>query len=133
VQQRHDHRRIHVGHEADITWIRAEIAHEQRLLGCDRRADETLSELEAKGCVTFGIADHVGRAQLAAALVEQIDGERLERDQPRDEPRDLLEEVVEVEYAGNLTTEVEERGDELTFGFRCAGRRCVVCGMSWTH
>jgi len=44
VQQRHDHRGVHVRHEADITGIRAEIAHEQRLLRSDRVAQDLDSE-----------------------------------------------------------------------------------------
>ena len=70
VQQRHDHRRVHVRHEADIAGIRAEIAHEQRLLRSDRRADQPLSELEAYRRVPLRVADHVRAAQLAAPFVE---------------------------------------------------------------
>ena len=57
-------------------------------------------------------------AQLAAPLVEQIDGERFELDQPRDESRDLLEEIVEIEDAGDLPAQVEERRDELALAPR---------------
>ena len=117
----------------DLDRILSEI--EQGLLRCDSCADQPLSELEAYRRVPLRIAAQVRAAQLAAALVEQIDGERFERNQPRDESRDLLEEVVESEDAGDLPAQVEERRYELALalGFRCPGRRCVVCGMSWTH
>ena len=66
------------------------------------------------------VADRVGDAQVAAPLVEQVDRERVERRQPRDELRDLLEQLVEVEDGRDFPTELEERQQQ---GGRFLGRR----------
>ena len=62
------------------------------------------------------IADGVGDAQLAAPLVEQIDREHRERRQPRDELRDLLEQLVEVEDGRDFAAQLEERRQQLGVG-----------------
>ena len=59
-------------------------------------------------------------AQLAAPLVEQVDRKRFERNQPADQPRNLLQQIVEIEHGRDLAAQVEERGDELVLG-RLAG------------
>ena len=45
--------------------------------------------------------------------VEQVHGERLELRQPRDELRNLLQQLVEVEHRRDFASELEERDDEL--------------------
>ncbi len=116
VQQRHDDLGVHARHELDVARIGRQVVDEQRLLAGDRRADEAVPRASAAGSVGVGarrVADRVRRTQLAAPLVEQVHGERLERDQPADQSRDLLQQLVEIEDAGDLAAEVEQRGDEL--------------------
>ena len=57
-------------------------------------------------------------AQLAAPLVEQVHGERVELDEPADQPGNLPQQLVEIEDRRDLPSEVEERGDELLFAGR---------------
>ena len=106
-----------------------QIVDEHRLLGFDRHADQPHAGPETNG--TFGrrIADRVGDAQFASALVEQIDGERFERDQPPDQPRDLVQQVVEVEHGGDLTAQIEERRDEFLLGPWVALRMLIRRGF----
>ena len=110
------------GHELDVARIRCEIVDEQRLLAGDRGADETLTELQAQRFVVVRIADRVGHPQLAAPLVEQVDGERLERDQPADEDGNLREQLVEIEDRRDLAAQIEQRRDHLVLD---GGRRAV--------
>ncbi len=113
MQQRHDDLRRHAGHELDVARIGREVVDEERLLAGDRGADQPLPELQPKRFGAVGIADGVGDLQLAAALVEEVDGERFERDQAADEDRNLREEVVEIENRGDLASEIEKRLDDL--------------------
>ena len=55
------------------------------------------------------------QTQLAPALVEQVDGERVEGDEAPDQLRDLLQQLVEVENGGDLAAKIEEGRDELMF------------------
>ena len=67
------------------------------------------------------VADRVGDRQLLAARIEQVDGERLELREPRDELRDLVQQLVEIEDRRDLASELEQRDDELADV--AAGRR----------
>ena len=116
VHQRHDDLRGHARHELDVARIGREIVDEERLLAGDRGANQALSELQPKRFVAVGIADGIGGLQLAAPLVEQIDGERFERDETADEQRNLREQIVEVENGCDLAAQIEERVDELVLG-----------------
>ena len=70
-------------------------------------------DLHAEGVPgRLGVADRVGNPEVAAAFVEQVDGERVERRQPGDELRDLLEELVEIENGRHLTAELEQRQEQ---------------------
>ena len=62
--------------------------------------------------------------QLAAALVEQVDREGVERDQPADEAGILREQIVEIEDRGDLAAKVEQRRDDLVLDG--GGRRQLV-------
>ena len=122
VPERHHELRLHAGHELDIAGVGRHVVHEQRLLARDGGADEADPGTQLDRPFGFRIPDRVGHAQLAAALLEQVDRERIERDQPADQPGDLPQQLVEVEHGRDLPSEVEERGDELAF----AG-----LGMGW--
>ncbi len=142
VQQRHDDLRRHARHELHVARIGREVVDHERLVARDRGADEPVTELEAKRLVARRIPDGVRGLQLAAPLVEEVDRERLERDQPADEDRDLREEIVEIEDRGDLAAQVEQRPDDLVLdgGRRgqlvcCRGRGIVFFGwgISVTH
>ena len=68
------------------------------------------------------------RPPLAAAFVEQVDGKRFEGDEPLDQARDLFEQFLEVQNAGNLPSEIEQRGDDIVFGHDLGARnRRLIC------
>ena len=110
----------------------ASIVGDERLLAHDRGADEPLAELQAERLDTVRIPDRVRHLQLAAALVEEVDGERLERNQPGDEDGDLREEGVEIEDGRDLPAQIEQRLDNLVLDggrrrqFVCDRQRLVV-------
>ena len=96
------------------------------LLG-DRRADDALADLQAEvqhhvERIAFGVRD----PQLLPSLVEHVDREHRERRQPRDEPRNASQQLVDVEHGRHFAAELEQRGDEfLILGvqrFRTCGR-----------
>ena len=101
--------------------------------GCslaDRRADEAGAELQSHRLARIRIADRIRRAQFAAALVEQVDGERFERDQPADEARDLVQQVIQVENTRDLPSEVEQSREELVLRVALPGALLVLpCPM----
>ena len=82
-----------------------------------------VSSSQHPGTPSYSTAELTFGLILAAPLVEQIHRERVVVDQPRDEPWDLLEQIVEVEYAGDLPAEVEQRRDELA-------RRGLAVGLA---
>ena len=85
VHQRHGHRGRHAGHDFDVVRVGRDVADDQRLLRRRRRGRRgpcDSAQLEAGG---IRIADGVADAELAALLVEQVDGERVELDEPADE------------------------------------------------
>ena len=53
--------------------------------------------------------------ELAALLVEQVDGERVERNQPADELGNPLQQLVEVDDGRDLAAEVEQRQQDVAF------------------
>ena len=113
----------------DVARIAADVADQDRALLGDGRADDALPDLQPEVLDDFfRIADGVGDAQIAAALVEQIDREDRERREPRDELRNLLQQLVEIEDGGDLASEVEQRGQQLRV--RAAGRLSERTGRS---
>ena len=107
VHQRHDDLRCHAGHEFDVARVGREVVDEERLLRRHGGADQPLPELQPERFVAVRIADGVLDLQLVAAIVEQVDGKRFERDQAADENRNLGKEVVQLENRGDLAPEVE--------------------------
>ena len=107
-----------------------EVVDEQRMFARDRRTDQAGAELQPHRLARIRIADRICRAQFAAALVEQIDGERFERDQPADQARDLVQQIIEIENTGDLPSEVEQRREELVLRV-AAVRRCWFCPVRW--
>ena len=78
IDQRHDQRRVHPRHVVLVARIALHVVEHHRPLLGDRGADDAFTDLEADGFGDpGGIAGRVGDAQLAALLVEQIDGERV--------------------------------------------------------
>ena len=95
----------------------ADVVDEDRPPLLDRRADDALADLEAKrlGDV-LRITDGVRDVQLLPRLVEQIHRERAEPREPRDELRDLFEEIREVEHRRDLAPELEQRRQQFGVG-----------------
>ena len=79
----------------DEARLLADVVDEDRSSLLDRRADDALADLEAKRPAQRP-ADNRRRTRCAApaVLVEQIDRERAEPREPRDELRDLLEQIA---------------------------------------
>ena len=84
----------------------------QRLLRVDHPADDAFRETQREAG-RVGIAHGVADAQLAALLVEQIHGERVERNQPADQLRNALQQLVEVDDRGDLAAQVEQSQQDL--------------------
>jgi len=82
------------------------------LLGFDRRTHEAHARPQSNRSIGGRISNRIAHPQLASAFVEQVNGERFKGNQPADESRDLPQEVVEVEDAGDLAAEIEQRRDE---------------------
>jgi hypothetical protein len=116
VHQRHDDLGGHAGDELHVAWIREDVVHEQRLFARNRGPDEPFPEPQPPRRFAIGVADRVGDFQFATTFVEQVDGKRFERDQPRDQPRNLLQELVELENRRDLSSQVEKRCNDLMFG-----------------
>ena len=75
----------------------------------------------------LGIADCIGDSQLVALLVEQPHGKGLERRQSRNQLRDLLEKLVEIEDRRDFASQLEQ-GDEKFSGLAhrwSGGRRSI--------
>ena len=88
---------------------------------CDRSADHTLTDLEAKRAHHIvRIADGIGDAS-SCLVVEQVDRERAEARESRNELRNLREQIVEVEHRRDLTSELEQRREQLGVGRRRGG------------
>ena len=112
MDERHGERRGHAGHDLDVVRVHAHVAEHQRLLRRDDPADDALRrlQLEAGG---IRIPDGVADAQIPATLVEQIHGEGVERDQPPDQLRDFLEQLVELDHRRDLAAEIEQREQDV--------------------
>jgi hypothetical protein len=108
--QRHDELRARSRHRFDVTGIGPDVVDQNRLALGDGGAHQAVPDLQTQvaGRV-FGIAHRVGDAQLVALRVEQVHREGLELGEPRDQLRNLLQQLVEVEHRGDLPPEREQR------------------------
>ena len=59
------------------------------------------------------IADRVGDRELFAFVVEQVRRKRVELGEPRDQLRNLVQQLVEIEHRRDFTSEFEQRDDKL--------------------
>src|SRR6185369_15581561 len=100
--------------------------------GLGRRADQSLADFQSQRARDLGwITDGIGDGQLVALRVEQVDRKRLEVRQLRDELRDLLQELLEIENRRDFAAQRKKRGQRLDSAcadirFRCSGRLCHV-------
>src|SRR6185436_9219389 len=74
----------------------------------------------------------------APSFIEEVDGECLERNEPADEPRNLVQEIVGIEHRGDLATKVEQGRKELLLGrgrviFRGVVRRGFIRWKCLAH
>ena len=83
-----------------------DIPEDERLLRRDHLADDALRELDAE--IGVRVAHRVPDAELAALFVEQVHGERVELDQPADQLRNTLQQLVEVDDGRDLAAQVEQ-------------------------
>ena len=112
--QRHDELRGRAGHRLHVPRIRADVVDENRLAFGDGGADQPVAHLHPElPDDIVRVADGVGDRQLLASRIEQVHGERLELRDARDEQRDLLEQLVEIEDGRDLPSELEQGDDEL--------------------
>ena len=126
VDQRHHELRRHPRDEVDVSRIVLDVVDEQRHLAEDRGADESLARLQPNRDVALRVADRVRDAHVGAALVEQVDGEGVELDEPCDERRNLREKVVHVEHGGHLAAEVDERREHLLLTMLCLRKHLLL-------
>ena len=88
----------------------------------DGRADDPLAELQREVADDlFRIPDRIRDPQLLGPLVEQVDRKHRERGQSSDEQRNLLEQVLEIEYGGDFTSKLGEDGQPFGIGGRACG------------
>ena len=97
--------------------IHLHVVDEERPAFGDGGADDALADAQAEVLLdVLGVADGVGDVQVLVFLVQQPDRERLERREPRDELRHLLEQLVQIQDRRDLAAQLEQ-GDEELCGF----------------
>ncbi len=140
--ERHDELRPRSGHRLHVPRIGVDVVDENRLAFGDGGADQPVPDLQPQPPHDIvRIADGVGDRQLLAARIEQVDGERLELGDARDELRNLVQQLVEIEDGGDLAPQLEERDDELA-DVRRSGRSggggvgheitSIIASFAWT-
>ena len=85
----------------------------------------SIRTLALSGLVLTGLSACVSvpRGQgTGAAVVEQVNGKGLERDEATDQARNLRQQLVEIQNRRDLTAEIEERGDDIVLGWSCRDR-----------
>ena len=128
--QRHDELGVRAGHRFAVARIGVDVVDENRLPFGDRGADQPLAHFDAERPDDLvGVADGVGDRQLLGARIQQVDRERLELGDARDQLRDLVQQLVEVQDGRDLATQLEERDDELP-DVRGRGDGCGNAGLS---
>ena len=107
--QRHHQLRTDAGYDAHIALVLQHVVHQDRLADGDGCADQTLAHFDPQRPPhLLRVADGVRQPQVFALLIEQINGEGLEGRQARDELRDLLEQLLQVEDGRDFPTELEQ-------------------------
>jgi hypothetical protein len=125
ASQRDDELGLRAGHRLAVARIGMDVVDQQRLPFGDGGADQPLPDLHPQRPHDIvRIADRVGDRELFGARVEEIDGERLELGDARDQLRDLLQQLVEIEHRRDLSPQLEQGDDQLPDVGRCDGRRC---------
>jgi hypothetical protein len=61
------------------------------------------------------ITDAIAHPHLAALFVQQVDGERVEGNQARDQVWNLLEQFVQIDHGRHLASQVEQRQQDVAF------------------
>jgi len=108
--QRDDELRLRAGHRFDVARIGAGVVDQDRLAIGDRGADQAAADRQAeRPRDVLGIADRVGNRQIVALRIEQVDGERLEVGQARDQLGNLVQQLVEIEHRRHFAAEREQR------------------------
>ena len=136
VPERHDELRVHSRDQAEIPRILMDVVHQDGPLLRHRGTDDALADLEAEvqhhvERIAFGVRD----LQLLPLVVEHVDGEHRERRQPGDEPRNALQQLVDVEHRRHFAPELEQRGDKFLIlgsgdGFRHYSRSCTASRLA---
>ena len=105
--QRHDELGVRARHGFDVARIRVHVVDETAAAPRrrPRRPDPCPTFTAACAPRRRRIADRVGNRELAALLIEQIDGEGVELREPGDELRNLVEQLVEIEDRRDLAAE----------------------------
>ena len=121
VAKRHRKLRLRARHHREVARILVDVIEEDRPLLGDGRADRALPDLQREMLDDlFRVADRIGDAQLFPLLVQQVDGEDREVGEPRNQVRDLLEKIVEIEDRADLTGQLGENREQF-----CVGRSGV--------
>ena len=115
-------RRRHARHDLDVVRIGRDVAEDERLLRATTTRPTMPSDSLQLEAGRVRIADGIADAELAALLVEQVHGERVELDQPADELGNPLQQLVEVDDRRHLPAEVEQREQDVALAQAC-GRR----------
>ena len=101
--QRHDELGERTGHRFDVARVFAHVVDEDRLAFLNRGAHETVPDLDPQRAGhLLGVTDRVRDGELFAFRIQQVHGECLKLRDPRDQLRDLLQQLRQVEYSRDL-------------------------------
>jgi hypothetical protein len=126
--ERHDELRPGARHRIDVARVGLHVVDDQRPPFKDGGAHQPLPHLEPQlARHVLGIADRIGDLQFLGAGVEEVHGKRVESDQSRNELRNLVQQLLDVEHRRDFPPEIEQRANDLAQVRRCRRRRCG-CG-----
>ncbi len=126
VHERHGDGRHHAGHDADVVRFGRDVADDERLLRLDDPPDDALRQAQretGRVRIAFRVAD----TKFPPLLVEQIDGEGVERDEAPDQLRDALQELLDIDHRNDLAAQVRtgSGGSRVRSGRRLAQKRAL--------
>ncbi len=111
--QRHHQFGLRPGDCFDVPRIARHVIDDDRLAFEDRGAHKPVSKLQSKVVRGFRVPHGIRQHQFARFFIEQVRGKRLEVGQPRDEHRDLVQQLVKVQHGRNFAAQLEEREHDL--------------------
>ena len=127
VDERHDDGRVHAGHVPLVVGVEVEVVDEHGAAILHRQTDESLPHRQPDRLRDAGrVAQRVVHVQPRAGRVQHVDGERVELDQPLDQPGNRLEELLQREHRHDPAPEVEQRSQRVLIADRSRRRGWIT-------